>query len=168
MGFHIIVLGVPQMYIEVLGFPGVESLKITKSEIHVNQLVAGLSWVGALAPSKTSRWENACDVSIHDPSTNPLGKTLGYQFVLLATKPAENMMGEIKFAVHSRSFLTRIKKSGSKPEIRQDCYGQRRIPPIGFGIKLTGEAYGDSHSTTVLCCNRVYLFNGSFLAGFFQ
>ncbi|GFU99653.1 putative RNA-directed DNA polymerase from transposon X-element [Trichonephila clavipes] len=63
-----------------------------------------------------------CDGSIRDPSTNPLGKSLGYQFALFRTNPLEEEIRDmqIKLTIYSRSFLVRIKsRRGDKPKIRE-------------------------------------------------
>ncbi|GFU82528.1 hypothetical protein TNCV_3629941 [Trichonephila clavipes] len=60
-----------------------------------------------------------CDGSIRDLSTNPLEKSLGYQFALFTTKPSEeeNRDIHINLLLKSRSFLARIEsRRGNKPD----------------------------------------------------
>ncbi|GFX84089.1 hypothetical protein TNCV_4858971 [Trichonephila clavipes] len=64
-----------------------------------------------------------CDGSIRDPSTNPLGKSLGYQFALSTTNPSEEKYRymQIKLTIYSRNFLARIEsRREDKPEITGD------------------------------------------------
>ncbi|GFT04306.1 hypothetical protein TNCV_1928681 [Trichonephila clavipes] len=56
------------------------------------------------------RWHHvwhSCDGSIRDPSTNPLGKSLSYQFALFTTNPSEEENRDIQINIlyYSRSFL---------------------------------------------------------------
>ncbi|GFV22923.1 RNase H domain-containing protein [Trichonephila clavipes] len=70
---------------------------------------------------RISSYKNGAKTSvIRDPSSNPRGKFLGYQFALFTTNslPEENRDMQIKFTRYSRSVLARIEsRRGDKLEI---------------------------------------------------
>ncbi|GFU65597.1 hypothetical protein TNCV_635201 [Trichonephila clavipes] len=113
-----------------------------------------------------------CDGPIRDPSTNPHGKSLVYQFTLFTTNPSEEESRDmqIQFTIHNRSFLARIEeRRGDKPEIYQVKIEQKNIR---YKLKSFADNWGreenspsaqqhskiscPNHSHTFICC-------GSFL-----
>ncbi|GFV28692.1 histone-lysine N-methyltransferase SETMAR [Trichonephila clavipes] len=86
-----------------------------------------------------------CDGSIRYPSTNPLGKSLGYQFALFRANPSEEENRDIQINLPF-SFLARIEsRRGDKPE--SGIFDVKDAPRTGRPIvnKITEQIEVDRH-----------------------